>query len=120
MKRSGFLILWAVLIFVLTACQLTNPSTNNPLPTTTQPSHNINTLDNAQKISEGMTLGQVKDLVGSNCCDVGSGAIIYQWELTNGQYLLVHFNNLRTDAQELDISLIATNVKIENEPRILG
>lgn len=51
-----------------------------------------NTAENVEKVTAGMTLAQVQDLLGEDCMDVGSGAIIYEWELTNGQFALVHFS----------------------------
>lgn len=65
------------------------------IPTTVPPASTAapkNTAENAEKVTAGMTLAQVQDLLGEDCMDVGSGAIIYEWELTNGQFALVHFS----------------------------
>ena len=64
-----------------------------------------NTAENAEKVTVGMTLAQVQDLLGEDCMDVGSGAIIYQWELTNGQYALVHFSR-HSGSDELFVTSI--------------
>lgn len=67
-----------------------------------------NTLENAQKLQEGMHLLEIIDLLGTNFDEQGSGAIWYEWELTNGQYAQVH-------VVEDSAGLSASSIRIEDE-----
>lgn len=52
-----------------------------------------------QQITVGMTFEEVKTILGSTGADVGSGFIVYQYELTNNQ--TAYINYILNDSSEL-------------------
>jgi len=49
------------------------------------------TANNAKKVTPGMTYLEVCEIMGGEGVDVGSGYIIYEWELLNGKVFSVAF-----------------------------
>ena len=121
MKRFTFFLLFSILIIALAACQ--QPGLPENAAPTTPPQ---NTAENAQKITTGMSLGEVKQLVGDSIALVENESIpfsIYQWELTNGKYLnlLVSFSgqdkNTDSGLYVTESSICARSLLDSSQPR---
>lgn len=121
MKRFTFFLLFSILIIALAACQ--QPGLPENASPTTPP---LNTAENAQKITTGMSLGEVKQLVGDSFALVENESIpfsIYQWELTNRKYLnlLVSFSgqdeNTDSGLYVTESSICARSLLDSSQPR---
>lgn len=73
-------------------------------------------LDRAKQVKEGMTYDEVKELMGEDGVDIGSGMVIYRWDLEDGQILVVWMS---IDYSEDDVTLYVSSCEIdakENHP----
>lgn len=121
LQKAICFVLLSLLIFALTACQRPNLPPKNSSTTPT-----LNTAENAQKITTDMSLGEVKQLVGDNFAVVENilePYSIYQWELTNGQYLnlLISFSGLDENPDNglyvTEINICAQSLLDTTQPR---
>ena len=69
----------------------------------------------AEDIKEGMKLSEIVEILGKGT-DVGSGAIIYEWKINDGEYLYVSFDYAADSyAGGPQYDLIASSVEIREE-----
>ena len=70
----------------------------------------------AEDIKEGMKYSEIVEILGTNGKDVGSGAIIYEWQLSDDEYLYVWFASVTaSDSKDPPYDLIASSVEIRKE-----
>ena len=109
-----FIILVISSIILISGCQSADERPQLSESTSINQSESIvNTdfeIDNIDFI--GMTYGEVKEIMGSDGEDVGSGAIIFQWELEDGRVLLVWLSGKTSDSIE---DLVVTGFKLQNK-----
>ena len=74
--------------------------------------------ERAEMVTEGMTYGEIKALMGSDGVDIGSGVFLYEWVLSENKVLRVGMkkpkDQIQMDASNHD-ALIATRVSIEEK-----
>lgn len=121
MKRFALFFLLPILILALAACQQ-----SGLLESSSSTTPSLNTAENAQKITTDMSLGEVKQLVGDNFAiveNIPEPYSIYQWELTNGQYLnlLISFSGLDENPDNglyvTEINICAQSLLDTTQPR---
>ncbi|MBR3714590.1 MAG: hypothetical protein IKM18_01645 [Clostridia bacterium] len=67
-------------------------------------------------IKEGMKYSEIVEILGTNGENVGSGAIIYEWQISDEEYLYVWFNSTTASGGEnFPADLIASSVEIRKE-----
>lgn len=70
----------------------------------------------AEDIKEGMKYSEIVEILGTNGKDVGSGAIIYEWQISDEEYLYVWFASVTaSDSKDPPYDLIASSVEIRKE-----
>ena len=66
-------------------------------------------------IKEGTKYSEIAEILGKGK-DVGSGAIIYEWQISDEEYLYVWFNSVTaSDSENPPYDLIASSVEIRKE-----
>lgn len=114
------ILLFAVsALFVLSSCNLKGDIGEETMPTTndestaeeiTNDSDLLTAEEALSHLREGMTYGELVSKIGEPDGDIGSGAIIYAWELADGQALCVYVSAGRSDDRN---EWIVTSFQIE-------
>lgn len=69
-----------------------------------------------EDIKEGTKYSEIVEILGTNGENVGSGAIIYEWQISDEEYLYVWFNSTTASGGEnFPADLIASSVEIRKE-----
>ena len=89
--KKFFLILLVLVSIMLLGCEAEGAHRgSNEATSVNQSETGEQNLIDIDKIDfKGMTYGEVKQIMGSEGTDVGSGAIIFQWKLDDGKVLNV-------------------------------
>ena len=129
-KNTIILILLLTSALLLTSCALNTPSetekdndenlSDSESPKdgdkdTSDPIFEI-TLENANKVKSGMKYSEIVEILGSHGKEVGSGAIIYEWQIHDAedkQYLHVWFLGSSFADGGIPSNLVADKVMIE-------
>ena len=101
--KKILILLWVIsMLFVFSSCDLVGDigekttqesrTTNDEgmVEETTKNSDLLTTEEVLPYLREGMTYGELVSKIGEPYGDIGSGAIIYAWELADGQELCVY------------------------------
>ena len=99
MKKNGIFMLTALflaIISVFSSCAVRNGAAAgydkyDPVTWTAPRSGNGVSEKDAGSIDKGMTFTDVIDRIGLPQQDVGSGGVLYEWEMANGKHLVIGF-----------------------------
>ena len=89
----------------------TETETETEMVSETETDKNTSTSDIDEIDFIGMTYGEVKAIMGSEGTEIGSGAIIFQWELDDGRIFRVWLN--ANHPNDPDDCYVVTGYRIE-------
>ena len=127
-----------LLSVLLTACQSNQPAATNPTtqqspstsnttsnttpttkpttePTTTGEHSTTNTINNAKKITVGMTREDVYELLQINGQTIFSNVTVHKWALDNGKFLYVWFHTAENDSLVGGVEICETAMTWPND-----
>ena len=93
MKKYTVFIIICVSIVLLVGCSSSIGHSNDTVKKDEENLPNNESIlsmeERAKLVRQGMTYAEVRDIMGNDGKDIGSGAILYQWDLTETQCLYV-------------------------------
>ncbi len=118
MKTKFFAILLCAAMLLLCFCGCGLEATATTEATTTTTEETISKTAAAtieEQIKPGQTYSEVREIIGFDGKDIGSGAILYEWKIEGGDSLLIWFSKPNTDNAVFPDDLIVRNCRIKTQ-----